>query len=112
MLFLCPDRVTGLFRCSHQIKSINEQHDGVTAKLLSYEELLTAKNEELSKLKKESGQAKARLSEMQSEGETIAILRAQVRPSSVHRYGHTASTRQYTASTASSASTRHINMAY
>ncbi|KAF2355715.1 hypothetical protein FHG87_013526, partial [Trinorchestia longiramus] len=59
------------------IKSINEQHDAVTAKLLSYEELLSAKNDELAKLKKESGQAKARLAELQSEGETLSILRAQ-----------------------------------
>uniref|UniRef100_A0A2P2HZF1 Optineurin-like n=1 Tax=Hirondellea gigas TaxID=1518452 RepID=A0A2P2HZF1_9CRUS len=61
-----------------KIKGINEQHDEVTAKLLSYEELLAAKNEELAKLKKESGQAKAKLLEVQSESETIAILRAQV----------------------------------
>ncbi|KAF2346538.1 NF-kappa-B essential modulator NEMO CC2-LZ domain [Trinorchestia longiramus] len=61
-----------------KIKSINEQHDAVTAKLLSYEELLSAKNDELAKLKKESGQAKARLAELQSEGETLSILRAQV----------------------------------
>ena len=67
-----------LYSLCAQIKSINEQHDGVTAKLLSYEELLTAKNEEIAKLKKESGTAKARLAEVQSEGETIAILRAQV----------------------------------
>ncbi|XP_018009461.1 optineurin isoform X2 [Hyalella azteca] len=61
-----------------KIKSINEQHDAVTAKLLSYEELLSAKNDELAKLKKDCGQAKAKLAEFQSEGETISILRAQV----------------------------------
>lgn len=56
----------------------------MTAKMLSYEELLAAKNEELAKLKKESGQVKARLAEMQSEGETIAILRAQVQAQTGH----------------------------
>lgn len=61
-----------------KIKAINEEHDAVTAKLLSYEELLSAKNEELAKLKKESGIAKAKLAEVQNEGEQVAVLRAQV----------------------------------
>lgn len=56
-----------------------EKHDEATAKLMSYEELLAAKNDELSKLKKELGQAKASLAERTSESETIAILRAQVK---------------------------------
>lgn len=46
---------------------------------MSYEELLAAKNDELSRLKKDLGQAKASLAERASEGETIAILRAQVK---------------------------------
>ena len=50
----------------------------MTAKLLSYEELLSAKNDEISKFKKELGQAKAKVAEISSEGDTIAILRAQV----------------------------------
>jgi len=45
---------------------------------LSYEELLSAKNEEIGKLKKESGVAKAKLAECQNEGDTVAVLRAQV----------------------------------
>lgn len=61
-----------------QIKSMTEKHDEATAKLMSYEELLAAKNDELSKLKKDLGQAKASLAERTSESETIAILRAQV----------------------------------
>ncbi|CAL4196576.1 unnamed protein product [Meganyctiphanes norvegica] len=61
-----------------EIRSINEKLDEGTAKLVSYEELLSAKNEEISRLKKDLGKAKANLSEMSSEGETIAILRAQV----------------------------------
>ena len=63
---------------SLQIKAINEEHDAVTAKLLSYEELLSAKNEELMRLKKECGQAKAKVAESENEGETLAVLRAQV----------------------------------
>ncbi|XP_064119559.1 optineurin-like isoform X2 [Macrobrachium nipponense] len=61
-----------------KIKSISEKYDEATAKLMSYEELLAAKNEELSRIKKELGQTKATLAERASEGETIAILRAQV----------------------------------
>ncbi|KAG0712735.1 Optineurin [Chionoecetes opilio] len=61
-----------------QIKSISEKHDEATAKLLSYEELLAAKNDEISKMKRQVGQAKAALAERASESETIAILRAQV----------------------------------
>ncbi|KAK8736239.1 hypothetical protein OTU49_004885 [Cherax quadricarinatus] len=61
-----------------KIKSISEKHDEATAKLMSYEELLAAKNDELSKIKKELGQTKAALAERTSESETIAILRAQV----------------------------------
>lgn len=61
-----------------KIKSMAEKHDEATAKLMSYEELLAAKNDELSKFKKELGQAKASLAERTSESETIAILRAQV----------------------------------
>ncbi|KAK7076018.1 hypothetical protein SK128_020008 [Halocaridina rubra] len=61
-----------------KIKSISEKYDEATAKLMSYEELLSAKNEELSRVKKELGQTKANLAERMSEGETIAILRAQV----------------------------------
>lgn len=63
----------------HQIKSASEKYDEATAKLMSYEELLAAKNDELSRLKKDLGQAKASLAERASEGETIAILRAQVK---------------------------------
>lgn len=55
-----------------------EKHDEATAKLMSYEELLAAKNDDLSKFKKELGQTKAALAERTSESETIAILRAQV----------------------------------
>ncbi|XP_068241908.1 optineurin-like [Palaemon carinicauda] len=61
-----------------KIKSISEKYDEATAKLMSYEELLAAKNEELSRIKKELGKTKASLTERTSEGETIAILRAQV----------------------------------
>lgn len=61
-----------------KIKSLSEKHDEATAKLMSYEELLAAKNDEISKMKKELGQAKASLAERTSESETIAILRAQV----------------------------------
>ncbi|XP_069183029.1 optineurin isoform X2 [Procambarus clarkii] len=61
-----------------KIKSISEKHDEATAKLMSYEELLAAKNDELSRIKKELGQTKANLAERTSESETIAILRAQV----------------------------------
>ena len=61
-----------------QIRSISEKHDEATAKLMSYEELLAAKNDDISKMKKELGQAKANLAERTSESETIAILRAQV----------------------------------
>ncbi|XP_042885077.1 optineurin-like isoform X2 [Penaeus japonicus] len=61
-----------------KIKSASEKYDEATAKLMSYEELLAAKNDELSRLKKDLGQAKASLAERASEGETIAILRAQV----------------------------------
>lgn len=61
-----------------EIRSINEKLDEGTAKLVSYEELLASKNEEIARLKKELGRTKANLSEMSSEGETIAILRAQV----------------------------------
>ncbi|XP_071530040.1 optineurin-like [Panulirus ornatus] len=61
-----------------KIKSMSEKHDEATAKLMSYEELLAAKNDELSRIKKELGQAKATLAERTSESETIAILRAQV----------------------------------
>lgn len=57
---------------------MSEKHDEATAKLMSYEELLAAKNDELSRIKKELGQAKATLAERTSESETIAILRAQV----------------------------------
>lgn len=46
---------------------------------MSYEELLATKNDEISRMKKELGQAKATLAERTSESETIAILRAQVR---------------------------------
>lgn len=61
-----------------EIRQINEKLDEGTAKLVSYEELLSSKNEEIARLKKELGRTKANLSEMSSEGETIAILRAQV----------------------------------
>lgn len=61
-----------------EIRQINEKLDEGTAKLVSYEELLSSKNEEIARLKKELGKAKANISEMSSEGETIAILRAQV----------------------------------
>ncbi|KAK4299465.1 hypothetical protein Pmani_028250 [Petrolisthes manimaculis] len=61
-----------------KLKSMAEKHDEATAKLMSYEELLAAKNDDLSKLKKELGQTKAALTERTSESETIAILRAQV----------------------------------
>ncbi|XP_045127790.1 optineurin-like isoform X3 [Portunus trituberculatus] len=61
-----------------KIKSISEKHDEATAKLMSYEELLATKNDEISRMKKELGQAKAALAERTSESETIAILRAQV----------------------------------
>ncbi|KAG7174452.1 optineurin-like [Homarus americanus] len=61
-----------------KIKSISEKYDETTAKLMSYEELLAAKNDELSKIKKDLGQAKATLTERTSEGEINAILRAQV----------------------------------
>ncbi|XP_063867577.1 optineurin-like [Scylla paramamosain] len=61
-----------------KIKSISEKHDEATAKLMSYEELLATKNDEISRMKKELGQAKATLAERTSESETIAILRAQV----------------------------------
>ncbi|KAL7641583.1 UNVERIFIED_CONTAM: hypothetical protein RMT77_007456 [Armadillidium vulgare] len=61
-----------------KIKSIQEMHDEATAKLISYEELVGSKNEEIARLKKDLGQTKAQLMEMKSEGETIAVLRAQV----------------------------------
>lgn len=53
-------------------------HDEATAKIISYEELLGTKNDEIARLKKDLGQTKAQLAEFQSEGETIAVLRAQV----------------------------------
>ncbi|XP_076067337.1 uncharacterized protein LOC143040321 isoform X2 [Oratosquilla oratoria] len=61
-----------------KMKALSEQYDEATAKLVSYEELLSSKNEELAKLKKDLGQTKAQLLELHSESDTIAILKAQV----------------------------------